>query len=101
MGALFRLNILTNINQQMISDLLERDGASLWAADMDGAEILPQVNDERFILAFGSESHGLPNKVRQAASGIIGIKKNGYGESLNLAVAAGIILSRIRGQSGS
>jgi len=96
MGALFRLTLVTDISFDRIEKLMERDGAKLWAADMSGVTAKPAITGDRIILAFGSESHGLPQEVLRRSAGVIGIKKYGYGESLNLAVSVGVILNTIR-----
>lgn len=96
MGALFRLTIKTDIDLDQVEKVLDRDNASLWATDMSGNADMPVVAGERFILAFGSESHGLPSEILQRSAGVIGIDKYGYGESLNLAISVGIILNAIR-----
>jgi len=96
MGALFRLSIQTDIDLGYLDKLLKRDNASLWATDMSGTADKPTIADERFVLAFGSESHGLPPEILQHSTGVIGINKYGYGESLNLAISVGIILNIIR-----
>jgi len=63
---------------------------------MSGVTAKPAITGDRIILAFGSESHGLPQEVLRRSAGVIGIKKYGYGESLNLAVSVGVILNTIR-----
>lgn len=95
MGALFHLNFKTDVNFDHVYKLAKQDGATLWAADTTGSmEKLPNPQ-ERFILIFGSESHGLPLEIIRQSDGVIGIKKYDYGESLNLAISAGIILHSI------
>lgn len=96
MGSFFRLTLQTAVELQQIEMISERDKATLWAADMSGAVEKPIIKNDRFILAFGSESHGLPPEILQRTAGVLGIEKFGYGESLNLAVAVGIMLNLIR-----
>jgi tRNA G18 (ribose-2'-O)-methylase SpoU len=76
--------------------VLGRDNAQIWAADMSGTIEKPEITNDHFVIAFGSESHGLPPEILQHAVGVIRINKYGYGESLNVAIAVGIILNTIR-----
>jgi TrmH family RNA methyltransferase len=96
MGALFRLKVRTEVDLSRIEMILGRDNAQMWAADMSGVIEKPKIANDRFIIALGSESHGLPPEILQHAVGVIRINKYGYGESLNVAVAVGIILNTIR-----
>jgi TrmH family RNA methyltransferase len=56
----------------------------------------PYVED-KFITIFGSESQGMKNIECVFKHQRFGIKRKGAGESLNLAVAVGIFLDRVRG----
>ncbi len=96
MGALFRLTVRTGVVLSGIEAILARDNAQMWAADMSGTIEKPEITNDHFVIAFGSESHGLPPEILQHAVGVIRINKYGYGESLNVAVAVGIILNNIR-----
>ena len=96
MGALFRLKVRTEVDLSRIEMILGRDNAQMCAADMSGVIEKPKIANDRFIIALGSESHGLPPEILQHAVGVIRINKYGYGESLNVAIAVGIILNTIR-----
>jgi tRNA G18 (ribose-2'-O)-methylase SpoU len=49
----------------------------------------------RSIIVFGNEAWGVSDQARRLADVRISIRRYGMGESLNVAVACGIILSRI------
>jgi len=100
MGALFRLKVRTGVDLSGIEAILLRDNAQMWAADMSGTIEKPEIANDHFIIAFGSESHGLPPEILQRAAGVVRINKYGYGESLNVAVAVGIILNNMRQKLG-
>lgn len=94
MGALFRVKIKREISATQLLGLVEKRHLCLAVAEKEGgvADIeLP----EPWILAFGSESHGVPATIRQAARWVVTVPRYGYGESLNLGIAVGIILDRI------
>jgi RNA methyltransferase, TrmH family len=67
-----------------------RASSSCWEADLR-----PPL-----ALLFGSEGTGLPEEILQAADLRIAIPMTGTAESLNLAVAAGILLYEVRRRTG-
>ncbi|MFA4838425.1 MAG: RNA methyltransferase [Candidatus Neomarinimicrobiota bacterium] len=95
MGALFGLNIFTEVDLPALSEIVEKTGARLLAADMSGAPPQGKTIGENWLMAFGSESHGLPDKILQKADSVFAIRKRGDGESLNLAISVGIMLNEI------
>ncbi len=67
----------------------------LWAADTRGEEI-GSGRPARLALAVGNEGSGLSVPVRAAADRIVSLPLSGSVESLNVAVAAGILLHALR-----
>lgn len=65
------------------------------AADMGGESIFTSRPKPEGLLAIGSESHGLSPLVRSRATQFVSIPRKGKAESLNAAMAAGIILGLI------
>ena len=53
------------------------------------------ANDERLILLFGSEAHGLSREARQLCERLGTIPKLGGGESLNLATSVALFLYQL------
>jgi TrmH family RNA methyltransferase len=74
---------------------LTDDGVTLFAADAEG-EDPPPVAPRRLALALGNEGSGLSPEVRQAASAVVALRITPIVESLNVAVAAGILLHQFR-----
>lgn len=95
MGALFRVKIKTEVRVEQVLNLTKTRKVDLYAADMDGGPLHPSGSNN-WIVALGSESHGLPAELKAASSQVIGIPRYGSGESLNVGVAAGIILYQLR-----
>ena len=91
--AVFKLNIVSDAGGQILDDIKKR--LPVYAADMRG---VPLRQSEIFrlksglCLVFGSEAHGVDRSILTQADGIIAIPMRGAAESLNVAVAAGIIL---------
>jgi 23S rRNA (guanosine2251-2'-O)-methyltransferase len=67
------------------------DGTSLWEADLEGG----------IALALGAEGRGLRPLVRRACDGIVSIPLGGRIESLNVSVAAALLLYEARRQRGA
>ncbi|MBD3224672.1 MAG: hypothetical protein GF313_08075 [Caldithrix sp.] len=79
---------------------LRTQGFHLISASVEGGQPPSQISlspDVPFILLLGSEAHGLPDECREKSDHVLTIPKYGFGESLNLGVAAGIILSHLAG----
>ncbi len=92
MGSLGRVNI---IHTNLIDFINNNKDIRVFAATLSGKSFafFNKIN-EGFIL-IGNESKGVDEDLLQLASGQITISKFGKAESLNAAVATGIILSHI------
>jgi 23S rRNA (guanosine2251-2'-O)-methyltransferase len=66
-------------------------GTPLWQADLDGGVA--------FVL--GAEGRGLRPLVRRACDGIVSIPLGGQIESLNVSVAAAVLLYEVRRRRGA
>lgn len=95
MGAIFNIKLKTGITSQQLLRFCAAAKVPVLAADMAGTSPIPPTS-ERWILVLGSESHGLPQEIITGATQVVGIPRIGSGESLNLAVAAGILLYTLR-----
>ncbi|MCH2213950.1 MAG: RNA methyltransferase [Flavobacteriales bacterium] len=92
MGSIFRVNV----SYHDLSIYLDQSPADvILAADMDGDSIYKSESPQKGLLVMGSESHGLRPEVLEMCSGKIAIPKLGQGESLNVAVSTGILLSHL------
>ena len=74
---------------------LQAQGFALWLADPDPAAVpiaeLPW--EGRLALVFGNEHQGASDKMRSVAHGMFRIPMSGFSQSLNVSVAAGIVLA--------
>jgi TrmH family RNA methyltransferase len=95
MGSFFHLNILQNISADKLTDYAEKNNIPVYAADLKGENPLKFNPAEKYILCFGSESHGVPEPILTRAGKILSIPKFGKGESLNLAISTGIMLNSL------
>lgn len=65
------------------------------AATLEGRSLYQHSKVEKGILIIGNESKGISEKILQLATEKITIPRKGHAESLNAAVATGIILSHL------
>jgi len=97
MGAHFTLSLFPDSTLMDLKSI----GSTLLGADMSGVPLnkiqLTQTTD--WVLVLGGEAHGLSNETRELIDRFISIPKSGSGESLNAAVAGGIILDALINRS--
>lgn len=96
MGALFRLPTVACGTADLARFLAARDVA-LWAADAHGTPLdAAGPRPARLALAVGNEGGGLTAETRALAHRLVGIPIAHAVESLNVAVATGILLHALR-----
>jgi len=96
MGSIFRVELLyTDLNEWMD----QQEDAHFYGAALNGTPLksLPELSDG--IIVIGNESKGIRSDIMKKVSRKITIEKWGAAESLNAAVATGIILSHVKGSS--
>lgn len=94
MGAVFRIPCFTVRGADWLSQMSGK-GVRVFGADMKGTALDEVKFPDRGVLVMGSESHGISSELRSRIDEWIAIPGKGAAESLNVAVAAGIICSRI------
>ena len=75
---------------------LRETDTPLWGADADGAPLGAATRPPRLALAVGNEGAGLSGEVRAACAHVVSLPLAAGVESLNVAVAAGILLYELR-----
>ena len=92
MGSIARVNVLyTGLEQWLV---LQKD-ICIYATALEGQNINEMRKPEEGIILIGNESKGIRPELLQLANVKITIPRKGKAESLNAAVATGIILSHI------
>ncbi len=92
MGSIARVRVYYS----NLTDLIrETAGLPVYATVLDGQDVSKMEKPGQGILLIGNESRGIPPELLQMANVRITIPKKGGAESLNAAVATGIILSHL------
>ena len=89
MGSLFRMEMIRLEDEDLLS-LTE----TMIGLDLEG-EMLYEHAMEPAIYVLGRESTGLSNEIRERCAKMVTIPGNGQTESLNAAMAGGLLLSEI------
>lgn len=92
MGSLGRVNVLYT---DIVTWLQQNEAISAFAAALNGKNVQECRGMKEGVIVIGNESKGISDEVMNLCKEKITIPKMGEAESLNAAVATGIILSHI------
>ena len=95
MGAHFHHPCLSGSWDELDTFRRERS-IDIWAADAAGDSIVGLTPPERLAIVVGNEGAGLSNDSRARADRLVALPIAAAVESLNVAVAAGILLYELR-----
>jgi tRNA G18 (ribose-2'-O)-methylase SpoU len=73
-----------------------RDAVALWGADAAGTPVFELKPADRLALVVGNEGAGLSDDARQRVDRLVALPIESTVESLNVAVATGILLYQLR-----
>jgi TrmH family RNA methyltransferase len=90
-GMIFRVPILRATAAEVVERLRE-NRVPLFVADASGDDPYGQSTGEGFALAVGNEGAGVRPELRRAADAVVAVRMPGPAESLNVAMAASILL---------
>jgi len=95
-GACAYLPIIRVVNLGRALDFLEKKGFWIVGGSGESSESVYQCDWNRdMVLILGNEQKGISRTVRKRCHQVVGIPSLGHMESLNVSVAAGVILSEI------
>jgi len=77
---------------------LKEAGFWIYGADMEGEPVYTMNLSGRIALVLGSEGSGISRLLRERCDGMVGIPSAGRVDSLNVSVAAGVLLYEVRRQ---
>lgn len=90
MGAHFHISYILD------ADITQLNSThTLYGADQDGKSLDDVDIETPWALVLGSEAHGISKKIRKTIHRYIAVSRLGAGESLNVAVAGGIIMEKL------
>jgi TrmH family RNA methyltransferase len=92
MGSICRVQI---IYEDLSSFLLSHASITVYASTLNGKDIAQYPTIKEGIILIGNESKGIHPDLLSVANHYITIPRKGSAESLNAAVATGIILSHL------
>ncbi len=97
MGSLFHFPIVENVDSKNFLLQVKNSGFTIYSSELTASEDIREVVwNSKSIILIGSESHGISKEISALADKKIFIPKFGNAESLNAAMACGIILSHIQ-----
>lgn len=93
MGSGFRVPFMLSDDLPAAMAELRTRGWTVIASDLRGGDFYSRPDPgERFVLVIGSEAHGISDATRNCADTLAKLPMRGGAESLNAAVAAGIMM---------
>ena len=95
MGAHFHHPCLSGTWEELDAFRLDR-GIEVWAADAGGQSVAELERPSRLAIVVGNEGAGLSSSSRSRAARLVALPIAAAVESLNVAVAAGILLYELR-----
>ena len=102
MGAMFRLPIISNVLYDEIFSFLKAKSIELFTTEItNGVEYYKENYVLPLALVFGNEGNGISTEMLSKSNKKIYIPMSGLGESLNVGVAAGIIMYEVFRQRNS
>lgn len=98
MGAIFRVKVIEKELDKVIKDMQKR-GIKVYATDLSTNKTIYDVDYKKSAVIIGNEANGVSKNILELADDRIKIPMRGKTESLNAAVATGIILYEINRRS--
>lgn len=96
-GSIFHIPIYQKDLQEVIPEL-KADGFSIWATALEGATLYNEVSiDSKVAIVLGNEGAGVHQEIINQADNIVKIPIFGQAESLNVSIAAGILMYYVKG----
>jgi len=93
------MSTVTNLAKEL--DVLKKYGFWVYGADMNGESSYGMDFSPRSVIVMGSEGSGMRSLVRTKCDQIVSIPMSGHIDSLNVSVAAGILMYEYRRHYGT
>ena len=92
MGAIFRVNVIESENLETTLKELKKHKFKVVATSLETQESIYDVEFKKMAIVIGNEANGVSKEVLEMADKKIKIPMLGKTESLNAAVATGVVL---------
>ena len=92
MGSVFRVPVMMTDDLPGTLEEMKKRGYAVAATELGGQDFYAHCPRENAVLVIGSEGQGISQAVRSAATHHLALPMRGGAESLNAAVAAGIMI---------
>ena len=92
MGSVFRVPVLRTDDLPAALEVLKAEGYAVVATELGGADFYANCPHDKAVLVIGSEGNGVSKAVSDVATHHLALPMRGGAESLNAAVAAGIMI---------
>ena len=96
MGSIFSMNFIEDDNFYTKLIQARKSGYEILGADLEGENIFSYVPPGKIVIVVGSEADGISPALIKHIQTFVTIPRRGAGESLNVGVAASIIISQLR-----
>lgn len=93
MGSIFHVKIYQDFDSLYLLSQLKKIGYKIFSTNLKGTLLHNLRFYDKAVFIFGNEAHGVSEELKNISDDKITIPKYGKAESLNVAVACGIILS--------
>ncbi len=101
MGSIFKIPIIVDENLKFVNELKDK-GFKLICSSLDTDKNFYQVNlNEKVIIAVGNEGNGISDEIYNISDEKVKIPMPGSAESLNVGIAAGIMIFEVVRQKNS
>ncbi len=98
MGSIFRVPFVYADNMEQVMEFLKKNQITAYAAHLDGTNYTKEDYRKSSAFFIGNEGNGLSDGLTRAADRKIKIPMSGNVESLNAAMAAGLLMYEARRQ---
>lgn len=92
--AIFKLNIISDKERQAFDKLKAK--MKVYSTNLEGGQDPKIIKDKKYCLVFGSEASGVNQDILDRSDAFIRLEMSQEIESLNVAVAAGIVLYQLK-----
>jgi RNA methyltransferase, TrmH family len=96
MGSVVRVQVVYADMEALVREQVQGQ-LPVYAATLEGESIYKATRIEKGMIVIGNESRGIRREIQELATDHITIPRKGEADSLNAAVATGIILSHLLG----